>query len=124
MSAHTTFQPGLLRDKALFITGGGSGINRQIALTYALAGAAVTIVGRSAEKARDAAAARRPQTPAKAVRLGAGHFRRPVQHSFSDSGRYLNGVVIPIDGGFSAVGSLEFGRMLKDSVVQAARAAA
>ena len=42
----------------------------------------------------------------------------------SDSGRYLNGVVIPIDGGFSAVGSLEFGRMLKDSVVQAARAAA
>jgi len=31
--------------------------------------------------------------------------------------------VIPIDGGFSAVGSLEFGRMLKDSVAQAGRAA-
>lgn len=56
MRAHNTFQPGLLRNKAVFITGGGSGINRQIALTYALAGAAVTIVGRSLEKARDAAA--------------------------------------------------------------------
>lgn len=42
----------------------------------------------------------------------------------SESGRYINGVVIPIDGGFSAVGSLEFGRMLKDSVAQTARAAA
>ena len=42
----------------------------------------------------------------------------------SDSGRYINGVVIPIDGGFSAVGSLEFGRMLKDSVTQPAGAAA
>ena len=56
MSGHTTFQPGLLRNKAALITGGGSGINRQIALTYALAGAAVTIVGRSAEKACDVAA--------------------------------------------------------------------
>lgn len=55
MNLHNTFQPGLLRNKAAFITGGGSGINRQIALTYALAGAAVTIVGRSLEKARDAA---------------------------------------------------------------------
>jgi NAD(P)-dependent dehydrogenase (short-subunit alcohol dehydrogenase family) len=56
VSTHTTFQPGLLRNKALFITGGGSGINRQIALTCAIAGAAVTIVGSSVEKARDAAA--------------------------------------------------------------------
>lgn len=56
MDTHHTFQPGLLRNKAVFITGGGSGINRQIALTYALAGAAVTVVGRSAEKARDTAA--------------------------------------------------------------------
>jgi NAD(P)-dependent dehydrogenase (short-subunit alcohol dehydrogenase family) len=56
MTAHSTFQPGLLRDRSVFITGGGSGINRQIALTYALAGAAVTIMGRSADKARDAAA--------------------------------------------------------------------
>jgi NAD(P)-dependent dehydrogenase (short-subunit alcohol dehydrogenase family) len=56
MGTHTTFQPGLLRGRAVFITGGGSGINRQIATTYALAGAAVAIVGRSMEKARDAAA--------------------------------------------------------------------
>jgi NAD(P)-dependent dehydrogenase (short-subunit alcohol dehydrogenase family) len=55
MHTHHTFQPGLLCNKAVFITGGGSGINRQIALTYALAGAAVTIVGRSLEKARDTA---------------------------------------------------------------------
>lgn len=55
MHTHHTFQPGLLRNKAVFITGGGSGINRQIALTYALAGAAVTVVGRSLEKARGTA---------------------------------------------------------------------
>jgi NAD(P)-dependent dehydrogenase (short-subunit alcohol dehydrogenase family) len=36
----------------------------------------------------------------------------------SDSGRYINGVVIPIDGGFSCVGSLGFGRMLRDSLAQ------
>jgi len=280
MSTHNTFQPGLLRNKAVFITGGGSGINRQIALTYALAGAAVAIVGRSAEKARDAAAeieaaggraiglsadvrnyeavqdavgqAHSAFGPIDIVVAGAaGNFvapatgmssngfravietdlvgtfntlraaheflRRPsalvlaisaVQSSMptyaqahvcaakagidmlirslavewaddgircvgiapgpvadtegmarlapqgqeswnrllqsipsgrgaskqeiadlalylaSDSGRYINGVVIPIDGGFSAVGSLEFGRMLKDSVAQAATAAA
>jgi len=278
VSTHNTFQPGLLRNKAVFITGGGSGINRQIALTYALAGAAVTIVGRSAEKARDAAAeieatggraiglsadvrsyealrnaveqAHAALGPIDIVVAGAaGNFVAPATgmssngfravidtdlvgtfntlraaHEFlrkpsalvlaisavqssmptyaqahvcaakagidmlirslavewadegircvgiapgpvadtegmvrlapegqeswnrllqsipsgrgaskqeiadlalylaSESGRYINGVVIPIDGGFSAVGSLEFGRMLKDSVVQAARA--
>ncbi len=42
----------------------------------------------------------------------------------SDSGCYINGVVIPIDGGFSAVGSLAFGRMLKDSLAHAACTAA
>lgn len=280
MSTHSTFQPGLLRNKAVFITGGGSGINRQIALTYALAGAAVTIVGRSAEKARDAAseiesaggraiglsadvrsyealrsaveqahatfgaidvviagAAGNFVAPATAMSsngfravidtdlvgtfntLRAAHefLRKPsalvlaisaVQSTMptyaqahvcaakagidmlirslavewadegircvgiapgpvadtegmarlapqgqeswdrllqsipsgraasrqeiadlalylaSASGRYINGVVIPIDGGFSAVGSLEFGRMLKDSTLHAARASA
>lgn len=280
MSTHSTFQPGLLRNKAVFITGGGSGINRQIALTYALAGAAVTIVGRNADKARDAAAeienaggraiglsadVRSYEAVRSAVEQAhatfgaidivvagaAGNFVAPATgmsangfravidtdlvgtfntlraaHEFlrkpsalvlaisavqstmptyaqahvcaakagidmlirslavewadegircvgiapgpvadtegmarlapqgqeswdrllqsipsgraasrqeiadlalylaSESGRYINGVVIPIDGGFSAVGSLEFGRMLKDSTLQAARESA
>lgn len=55
MGASETFRPGLLAGKVAFITGGGSGINRQIAETYAGAGAAVAIVGRNAEKARRAA---------------------------------------------------------------------
>lgn len=274
MSTLNTFQPGLLRNKVVFITGGGSGINRQIAITYANAGASVAIVGRSLEKARDAAgeieaaggramglsadvrdydALRSAVEQAHAafgqfdivVAGAAGNFvatamgmsskgfravidtdlvgtyntlraaydflRKPsalvlaisaVQSSMptyaqahvcaakagidmlirslavewaedgircvgiapgpvadtegmvrlapegqeswarllqsipsgrgaskqeiadfalylaSDSGRYFNGVVIPIDGGFSAVGSMEFGRMLKDSVAQ------
>jgi NAD(P)-dependent dehydrogenase (short-subunit alcohol dehydrogenase family) len=278
--SHSTFQPGLLRAKAVFITGGGSGINRQIALTFAQAGAAVAIVGRSADKARDAAAeieasggraiglsadvrsydAVRTAVEqahaafgaidivvagaagnfvAPATAMSANGFRAVIDtdlvgtfntlraaHDFlrkrsalvlaisavqssmptyaqahvcaakagidmlirtlavewaddgircvgiapgpvadtegmarlapqgqqswdrllraipsgrgaskqeiadlalylaSDSGRYINGVVIPIDGGFSAVGSLEFGRMLKDSVTQPAGAAA
>jgi len=280
VNTHNTFQPGLLRNKAVFITGGGSGINRQIALTYALAGAAVTIVGRSAEKARDAAAeieaaggqaigrsadvrsyeALRDAVEQAHAKFGpidivvagaAGNFVAPATgmssngfravidtdlvgtfntlraaHEFlrkpsalvlaisavqasmptyaqahvcaakagidmlirslavewadegircvgiapgpvadtegmvrlapegqeswnrllraipsgrgaskqeiadlalylaSESGRYINGVVIPIDGGFSAVGSLEFGRMLKDSLAQGTRATA
>ncbi|MBT9465631.1 SDR family oxidoreductase [Hydrogenophaga sp.] len=279
MDKLNTFQPGLLRNKAAFITGGGSGINRQIALTYALAGAAVTIVGRSLEKASHAAAeieaagghaiglsadVRNYEAMGSAVEHAyaafgpidivvagaAGNFVAPATgmssngfravietdlvgtfntlraaHDFlrkpsalvlaisavqssmptyaqahvcaakagvdmlirslavewadegircvgiapgpvtdtegmarlapegqeswarllqsipsgrgasrqeiadlalylaSDSGRYINGVVIPIDGGFSAVGSLEFGRMLKDSVTPTARAA-
>lgn len=274
-----TFQPGLLRNKAAFITGGGSGINRQIALTYALAGAAVTIVGRSLEKAKHAVAEIEEQGGhaiglsadvrnyeamrsamehayaafgpidlvvagaagnfvASATGMSSNGFRAVIEtdlvgtfntlraaHDFlrkpsalvlaisavqssmptyaqahvcaakagvdmlirtlavewadegircvgiapgpvadtvgmarlapagqeswarllqsipsgrgaskqevadlalylaSESGRYINGVVIPIDGGFSAVGSLEFGRMLKDSVTQTARAA-
>jgi NAD(P)-dependent dehydrogenase (short-subunit alcohol dehydrogenase family) len=280
MTVHNTFQPGLLRGKAVFITGGGSGINRQIALTYAQAGAAVAIVGRSADKARDAAAeieaaggraiglsadvrnydalkgaveeAHTQFGPIDIVVAGAaGNFVAPATgmssngfravietdlvgtfntlraaHEFlkkpsalvlaisavqssmptyaqthvcaakagidilirslavewadegircvgiapgpvadtegmarlapegqqswdrllraipsgrgaskqeiadlalylaSGSGRYINGVVIPIDGGFSAVGSLEFGRMLKDSLAHAERVAA
>jgi NAD(P)-dependent dehydrogenase (short-subunit alcohol dehydrogenase family) len=280
MNVHNTFQPGLLRGKAVFITGGGSGINRQIALTYAQAGAAVAIVGRSADKARDAAAeieaaggraiglsadvrsydALKDAVEEAHVKFGpidivvagaAGNFVAPATgmssngfravietdlvgtfntlraaHEFlrkpsalvlaisavqssmptyaqahvcaakagidmlirslavewadegircvgiapgpvadtegmvrlapegqqswdrllraipsgrgaskqeiadlalylaSESGRYINGVVIPIDGGFSAVGSLEFGRMLKDSLAHADRVAA
>ena len=280
MTVHNTFQPGLLRGKAVFITGGGSGINRQIALTYAQAGAAVAIVGRSVDKARDAAAeieaaggraiglsadvrnydalkgaveeAHTQFGPIDIVVAGAaGNFVAPATgmssngfravietdlvgtfntlraaHEFlkkpsalvlaisavqssmptyaqahvcaakagidmlirslavewadegircvgiapgpvadtegmarlapegqqswdrllraipsgrgaskqeiadlalylaSGSGRYINGVVIPIDGGFSAVGSLEFGRMLKDSLAHAERVAA
>jgi NAD(P)-dependent dehydrogenase (short-subunit alcohol dehydrogenase family) len=278
MTAHDTFQPGLLKGRTAFITGGGSGINRQIALTYARAGAAVAIVGRNADKACDAAseieaaggraiglsadvrnyealygavvqahsafgeidivvagAAGNFVAPATAMSsngfravidtdlvgtfhtLRAAHqfLRKPsalvlaisaVQSSMptyaqahvcaakagidmllrtlavewagdgircvgiapgpvadtegmvrlapqgkeswdrllrsipsgraasrqevadlalylaSDSGRYINGVVIPIDGGFSAVGSLEFGRMLKESTEQGAPA--
>jgi NAD(P)-dependent dehydrogenase (short-subunit alcohol dehydrogenase family) len=280
MDTHATFQAGLLRDKAVFITGGGSGINRQIARTFAQAGATVTIVGRSAEKARDAAAeieaaggravglsadvrnydALRGAVEQSHAMFGpmdivvagaAGNFVAPATgmssngfravvetdlvgtfntlraaHDFlrkpsalalaisavqstmptyaqahvcaakagvdmlmrslavewaeegircvgiapgpvadtegmvrlapqgqdswtrllkcipsrraassqeiadlalylaSDSGRYINGVVIPIDGGFSAVGSLEFGRMLKDSIEAVASASA
>ena len=56
MTPSVTFQPGLLRGKTAFITGGGSGINRQIANTYAAAGATVAIAGRDGDKARDAAA--------------------------------------------------------------------
>lgn len=55
MHDNTTFQPHLLRGKTALITGGGSGINRQIAATYAAAGAAVAIVGRDGDKAARAA---------------------------------------------------------------------
>jgi NAD(P)-dependent dehydrogenase (short-subunit alcohol dehydrogenase family) len=49
------FQPNLFKDKTVFITGGGSGINFGIAQNYAALGANIAICGRTQEKL-DAAA--------------------------------------------------------------------
>ncbi len=49
------FKDGLLRGQHALITGGGSGINRRIAERFAVQGAAVSIVGRSLERAEGAA---------------------------------------------------------------------
>lgn len=48
--------PGLMRDRPVFVTGGGSGINLGIAHAFAAAGAPVAICGRTRERL-DAAAA-------------------------------------------------------------------
>jgi NAD(P)-dependent dehydrogenase (short-subunit alcohol dehydrogenase family) len=52
----STFRDGLLAGKAAFVAGASSGINLQIATRLAQAGAAVTIISRSAEKIEAAAA--------------------------------------------------------------------
>ena len=51
------FKDGLLHGQHALITGGGSGINRRIAERFAAQGAAVSIVGRSLERAEGAATA-------------------------------------------------------------------
>ena len=53
------FKGGLLHGQHALITGGGSGINRRIAERFAAQGAAVSIVGRSLERAEGAATALR-----------------------------------------------------------------
>ncbi len=40
------FQPGLLKDRAIFLTGGGSGLGRSMAIHFAKLGARLFIVGR------------------------------------------------------------------------------
>ena len=51
------FKDGLLHGQHALITGGGSGINRRIAERFAAQGTAVSIVGRSLERAEGAATA-------------------------------------------------------------------
>ena len=43
------FQPGLLKDRAIFLTGGGSGLGRSMALHFAKLGARLFVVGRREE---------------------------------------------------------------------------
>ena len=40
------FQPGLLKDRAIFLTGGGSGLGRSMAIHFAKLGARLFVVGR------------------------------------------------------------------------------
>ena len=43
------FQPGLLKDRAIFLTGGGSGLGRSMAIHFAKLGARLFVVGRREE---------------------------------------------------------------------------
>jgi NAD(P)-dependent dehydrogenase (short-subunit alcohol dehydrogenase family) len=47
------FQSGLLRDRAIFLTGGGSGLGRSMALHFARLGARVFLVGRREEPLKE-----------------------------------------------------------------------
>jgi hypothetical protein len=90
MRTPNTLQAGLLRNKAVFITGGD--IKCQIVSSDR---------GTSKQGIADLAL-----------------------FLVSESGYCINGVMIPIEGGFSAVDSLEFVRMVKDSQALPVRAAA
>jgi len=56
-SADAIFAPGLMKDKVLFVTGGGSGIGLGICLAFAKLGAKVAICGRTEAKLIEACAA-------------------------------------------------------------------
>lgn len=56
-SADVVFAPGLMKDKVLFVTGGGSGIGLGICLAFAKLGAKVAICGRTEPKLAQAAGA-------------------------------------------------------------------
>jgi NAD(P)-dependent dehydrogenase (short-subunit alcohol dehydrogenase family) len=43
------FQPGLLKDRAIFLTGGGSGLGRSMAIHFAKLGARLFVIGRREE---------------------------------------------------------------------------
>jgi len=47
------FQPNMLKDRAIFITGGGTGLGRSMALRFAGLGARIFIVGRREEPLRE-----------------------------------------------------------------------
>lgn len=56
----SAFKPGLMRDKAVFVAGGTSGINLGIAKRFAELGAKIAVVGRNHDKALNAAASLGP----------------------------------------------------------------
>lgn len=47
------FQPDMLKDRAIFLTGGGTGLGRSMALHFALLGARMFVVGRREEPLRE-----------------------------------------------------------------------
>src|SRR5450432_3082429 len=47
------FQPDLLKDRAIFLTGGGSGLGRSMALNFAALGARMFLVGRREQPLRE-----------------------------------------------------------------------
>jgi NAD(P)-dependent dehydrogenase (short-subunit alcohol dehydrogenase family) len=94
------FQPDLLSGKVAFITGSGSGINQRIA-ERPEGQASWDRILRHIPSRR---AASRDEVAALALFLA------------STAGQYINGTVIPIDGGQTVVGSHAFGSMLEDAV--------
>src|SRR5208282_3407047 len=50
------FQPDLLKGRAIFLTGGGSGLGRSMALHFARLGARMFLIGRREQPLRDACA--------------------------------------------------------------------
>jgi NAD(P)-dependent dehydrogenase (short-subunit alcohol dehydrogenase family) len=68
-AAPSIFRPGLLAGRHAYISGGSRGINFGIAQRFCELGASVTLIGRDAAKAQDAA--RRLGSPQRALGLGA-----------------------------------------------------
>ena len=47
------FQPDLLKDRAIFITGGGTGLGRSMAIHFAKLGARIFVIGRRPEPLKE-----------------------------------------------------------------------
>jgi NAD(P)-dependent dehydrogenase (short-subunit alcohol dehydrogenase family) len=77
------------KDKIAIVTGGASGIGKEVAARFVAGGGSVVINGRNVAKAEAAA---REIDPAG---------KRVVVHA-SDQASFITGVVLPVDGGVMA----------------------
>src|SRR6202171_4172217 len=53
LGAVTVFQQDMLKDRAIFLTGGGTGLGRSMALHFAMLGARMFLVGRREQPLKD-----------------------------------------------------------------------
>jgi NAD(P)-dependent dehydrogenase (short-subunit alcohol dehydrogenase family) len=85
----------------VFITGGGSGLGKAMAARFIEEGATVTVADRNAETRPEAEALGAAMNPLPGM-PEPEDIAAAAAFLASDDARFITGVVLPVDGGFTA----------------------